>query len=201
MLYTVSVTGTKTFQKLQSGKFTSIVSHGLLVYTANFHANQVWVFTTNSDNGFKLIAVEQIVIPAGWTTLSVKRNTIVCCNRERNKFFTLPASGCSSVARHLPVPVLGTCTATSGEAYICDDDDDGTLLICDRQNQNLILMPAEYSWQLYDRLDVDTAPFVAALKDRTTNFLFVAQHSPDAITMHRGIIHPLGNGGDLDSLD
>ena len=183
----MSSAGERTYHKLLSGKFTSIVCHEERVYTANYYSSQVWVFMINNDSGFKLVLIEKVVIPDGWTTLSVKKHSILCCNRESGEIYILP---CCLNGSDAPILSVGFPTpqdaATGGDLYICDDDDDGTVMICDRRHNRIVLLT---NWsQLSTTLVVDTgASNVAALKDRKTNFLFVVQTSPNVLTIHHGV--------------
>ena len=182
----MSSAGARTYHKLLSGKFTSIVCHKERVYAAAYHASQVWIFMINNDACFKLVLIEKVVIPDGWTTLSVKKHSILCCNRESGEIYILP---CYLNGSDTPIPSVSFPTphdaATGGDRYICDDDDD-TVMICDRRHNRIELLT---NWsQLSTTLVVDTGTScVAALKDRKTNFLFVVQGSPNVLTIHHGV--------------
>ena len=179
----VLFTGAKTYHKLQSGKFSSVVCHEEHVYAANYHASQVWRFTINNDAGFKLVIVTQVVIPEGWTTLSVKEKSILCCNRDLSEvYLMLIESTGSSAPSVIPVPAPQG-TSTKREPYICDDADDRTVMICDRRH-NQIMVLTNY-FKLTSPLVVGTnASRIAALKDRKNNFLLVVHTSPDVLTVH-----------------
>ena len=198
----MSSTGAKTYHKLQSGKFTSVVCHNHRVYTANYHASQVWVFAINNDAGFKLVIVGQLVIPEGWTTLSVRNTFILCCNRDEGEVYILPFSYSGSGVSLIIAPVAAPPgAATRGEPYICDDDVDTTVMICDRRHSRFVLL--NNSIQFSRPLIVDAvASCVAALKDRKTNFLFVVRSSPNVLTIHHGLLNPVDAtshaGNDLD---
>ena len=189
----MSSTGAKMYHKLQSGKFTSIVYHDERVYAAAYHASQVWVFAINNNAGFKLVLLERVVVPEGWTTLSVKCNLILFCNRDVGEIYML-SHNYMNTGEEPRIPCMPLQApqgaAARCEPYISDDDDDTTVMICDRRHNRILL----FSFlQLARPLVVDvSASCVAALKDRKTNFLFVVHSSPDVLTIHNGVPKPAG---------
>ena len=154
------------------------------MFTANYHASQVWRFAINNDAGFKLVIVTQVVIPEGWTTLSVKEKSILCCNRDLSEVYLMliESTGSSSSPSVIPVPAPQG-TSTKREPYICDDADDRTVMICDRRHSQIMVLTNYF--KLTSPLVVGTnASRIAALKDRKNNFLFVVHTSPDVLTVH-----------------
>ena len=189
----MSSTGAKTYHKLQSGKFTSIVYHDERVYAAAYHASQVWVFAINNNAGFKLVLLERVVVPEGWTTLSVKCNLILFCNRDVGEIYML-SHNYMNTGEEPRIPCMPLQApqgaAARCEPYISDDDDDTTVMICDRRHNRIVLL--SNSLQFSRPLIVDANAWcVAALKDRKTNFLFVVRRSPDVLTIHHGLPNPV----------
>ena len=80
----------------------------------------------------------------GWSTLGLCKRDIVCCSYKRSKIYVIFPK------KDEPLQIFGARgtgkAAAAGRMkhpYICDYDDSGNLLICDRGNKRLQVMTSD----------------------------------------------------------
>ena len=128
--------------KITSGYFTSVVVHQDQVYAADGRKNHTKVFqhnkTTSPAEWLQLRSIDHDFNENGFTlTLSISNNQLKCCSAGHGSIKVYSLSG----------ELLQTYgTRGRGDAgqldcpFISDDDDDGSVLIADRDNDRLQVM-------------------------------------------------------------
>ena len=165
---------------IASGCFTSVVAHQDQVYAVDNHRNLTQVFQLNETSSkaewHRLRSMQHDFFEEEFTlTLGITNNELICCSEED------PMPSVYSLS--------GECLDTyggpgrfdaSGLAYICDDDDDGSVLIANWDDR-LQVMSEQGEFSVLQLQPPVSAPRSAVLFNKQ---LFVTSASCDKARIH-----------------
>lgn len=116
---------------------------------------------------------------AGWMTLSARGNDVTCCSTKNGKIGVLTTSG--QLRHAYGEPGSGGAGHLS-MATICDDDDDGSVLLADNGNGRLQVMSERGEFSVLRLQPPPPQPSAAVLFN---NCLFVTSARSKAITKYK----------------
>ena len=125
---------------IESGWFTSVVVHGDLIYAAAYNivtANKIYVLRHTDQLPKPWERIHRFSVMRGNITLRVRKDQIMVCSAAKNRIAVYSMNG------ELECTYGKKGYSSSGHVYdpiICNDDDDGSVLIADRYNNRLQVM-------------------------------------------------------------
>ena len=156
--------------RIIAGNFLSVVAHEDQVCAANWtETNKVFVCKHNGSSWVKVHSFN--VDLKGLITLSVKNNQIKCCSAYNDKIAVYSLSG--ELLQTFGSHGRGDAGQVNSP-YIYDDDDDGSVLIADRNNDRLQVMSEQGEFSVLQLEPPVTRPIRAEL---CNNRLYVLSNS------------------------
>ena len=142
---------------IDSGNFDSVVVYQDHVYAAEYDSKEVRVYKHNGG----WTKVRSFKVIRGLVTLSVQNNQVKCCSSGADKIAVYSLTG----------QLLQTHGSYgSGDAgqfkypYTCGDDDDGSVLIADYNNDRLQVMSEQGEFSVL-QLQCNAPPLIYDVSD------------------------------------
>ena len=125
-----------------SGQFTSVVAHQDKVYATRYDSDQTQVFQHNnrtSPRWRQLRSIDHDFETKGYTlTPSISNNQLKCCSAGDSVIKVYSLSG-------ELLQTYGTSGVGDAGQFICNDDDDGSVLITDNDKLQVMSEQGEFS--------------------------------------------------------
>ena len=159
-IFSMNYTGSSILNKISSGEFLSVAILGDQVFATKYKSNMVNVYSYSGNKWSKTRSFKASTNNNERLTMSVKNNRIKCCSWDDDNIRVYTLTG----------QLLQTnSTEGSGDAgqlsdpFICDEDEDGSVLFADQYNDRLQVMTEEGKFSLLQLQPPVEEPKSAAL--------------------------------------
>ena len=166
----------------ETGWFSSVAVHNDLVYAAAYNmvaANKIYVLRHTGPVNKPWERVHRFSVMRGDITLSVQNDQIVVCSAAKNRIEVYSMSG--KLQRSYGKKG-GSSPGHLDDPIVCNDDDDGNLLVADYYNNRLQVMSQQGEFSIVALSPRPCYPAGAALHESS---LFVTSRDKKTISKYR----------------